>query len=73
MFVGKYLWLGRFYKILNPKCAGAAIGSLGRHTQITPDGTPILGSRFEVLLKVSRVERKLAYLTILNRMSLNVL
>lgn len=31
---------------------GAAIGSLGRHTQIIPDGMPVFDDRVEVLFKV---------------------
>ncbi|KAL9130162.1 MAG: hypothetical protein Q9175_007099 [Cornicularia normoerica] len=31
---------------------GAALGSLGRHTQVTPDGMPIFDSRMEVFFKI---------------------
>lgn len=33
-------------------CAGAALGGLGRHTQITPDGMPILDHHVQVSYKV---------------------
>lgn len=64
MFVGKYL-LGRYCKFVNLECVGAARGSLGRHTQITPDGIPIFDSRMEVLFKVSPDAHKLVYLVVL--------
>ena len=39
--------------------AGAAIGSLGRHTPIAPDGMPVFNNRYEVLLKVGHDNLKL--------------
>ena len=35
------------------RCAGAANGSLGRHTQITSDNMPVFDHGVEVLFKVS--------------------
>ena len=52
MFVGKEPQLGIAHKFLELKYAGAAIGSLGRHTQITPDGMPVFDNGVEVLFKV---------------------
>ncbi len=54
MFVGMYLPPGRCHKLNEIECLGAAIGSLGRHTQITPDGMPVFDGRVEVLFKVGR-------------------
>ena len=61
MFVGKIPWLRRSHGSVDRKCAGAAIGSLGRHTRITPDGMPIFDDRSEVLLKVGPSNLKLLY------------
>ena len=52
MFVGKYLQLGRYRNFVDCDYAGAAIGSLGRHTQVTPDGMPVFDGRMEVFFKV---------------------
>lgn len=52
MFVGKLPQLCIAHKFLELKYAGAAIGSLGRHTQITSDGMPVFDSGVEVLFKV---------------------
>ena len=52
MFVGKYLQLGRYCNFVDCDYAGAAIGSLGRHTQVTPDGMPVFDGRMEVFFKV---------------------
>lgn len=52
MFVGKHLQLWRYYQFAHLTYAGAAIGSLGRHTQITHDGMPVFDDRVEVLFKV---------------------
>ena len=53
MFVGRYLRQERSSVFVDLRCAGAAIGSLGRHTQITPDGMPVFDHGVEVLFKVS--------------------
>ena len=52
MFVGKYVQLARDGNLTDLYCAGAAIGSLGRHTHVTPDGMPIFDERMEVFFKV---------------------
>lgn len=59
MFVGKYLLLNRYRAFVDFDCAGAALGSLGRHTQVTPDGMPIFDSRMEVFFKVGPYNPKL--------------
>ena len=53
MFVGTDSQLSGNYKSAELKYAGAAVGSLGRHTQITPDGMPIFDDGVEVMFKVS--------------------
>ena len=52
MFVGKYLQLSRHRKYAKPKCEGAAVGSLGRHTEVTSESIPIFSDRAEVFGKV---------------------
>lgn len=59
MFVGKYLQLGRFCKVVDIECAGAAIGGLGRHTNVTPDGMPIFNGRMEMLFTLGLNNPKL--------------
>ena len=41
MFIGRILQLEKHSKFADLKRAGAALGGLGRHTQITPDGIPL--------------------------------
>ena len=65
MFVGEYLQLGRYRKLNEIEYLGAAIGSLGRHTQITPDGMPVFDDRVEVLFKVGGHISKLIHLNLL--------
>lgn len=67
MFVGNFLQLGRYHKVVDLKRAGAAIGSLGRHTQITPDGMPVFDHRVEVLFKVGPDILKPVYLMVPTR------
>ena len=56
---------GRYGSFVDLEHVGAARGSLGRHTQITPDGMPIFDSRIEVLFKVGPVVTMLVYLIVL--------
>ena len=56
---------GRYGRFVDLEYAGAARGSLGRHTQITPDGMPIFDSRMEVLFRVGPVVPMLVYLIVL--------
>ena len=46
---------GSILQVIKYNCAGAALGSLGRHTQVKPDGLPNFDSRMVVLFKVDSV------------------
>ncbi len=59
MFVGRIFQLGKHSKSADLGCAGAALGGLGRHTQITPDGMPIFDDRTEVAFKVGATDPNL--------------
>lgn len=60
MFVGKYFQSENYFKFANLRCAGAAIGGFGRHTQTTSDGMPILDNRVGVTFKVDAAVIKLS-------------
>ena len=49
---------------VNSIFAGAATGSLGRHSQISTDGMPVFDERFVVLFKVSTTTIKLVHLMV---------
>lgn len=66
MFVGKYLQLRGYRSFVDFQYLGAAIGDLGRHTQITPDGMPVFDIRVEVLFKVSADVPKLLTVHVTN-------
>ena len=53
MVVGKQFPLGRYHRFAEIERLGTAIGSLGRHSQVTSEGMPVFNARAEVLLKVS--------------------
>ena len=53
MVVGKQFLLGNQDTLTEVEQLGTAIGSLGRHSQVTAEGMPVFNSRAEVLLKVS--------------------
>ena len=44
---------------------GAAIGALGRHSQVTPDGLPVFDNRMKVFFEVVTDDPTVAYLTVL--------
>lgn len=52
MFVGRPFQSENYSELVNLGCAGAAIGGLGRHTRITPDGMPVFDDRVGVTFKV---------------------
>ena len=53
MFVGKIPWIAGSCKLSTyDSFVGAAIGALGRHTKVTPEGSPVFDSRMEVFFKV---------------------
>ena len=59
MFVGKILQSNK----KNPNfadlgCVGAALGGLGRHTSITPDGMPIFDDHVQLTFKVGATDPK---------------
>ena len=59
MFVGRISQLGKHFKFADLGCAGAALGGLGRHTLITPDGMPIFDDHTEVAFKVGATDPSL--------------
>ena len=65
MFVGEYFRVHISQKHSNPKVIGAAIGALGRHTQVTSSGVPVFDSRMEVFFKVDSDSATVACLTAL--------
>ena len=69
MFVGEYFQVCISRKHSNSRAIGAAIGSLGRHTQIASSGVPIFDSRMEVFFKVDSDSVTIACLTALIRES----
>lgn len=61
MFVGRIIQLEIYPNVVDLECAGAAIGGLGRHTQIRPDGMPIFDDRVEVTFKVGANDLNLLF------------
>ena len=59
MVVGKTFQLGKHSKFADIRYAGAALGGLGRHTQITPDGMPIFDDHVEIAFKVGATDPNL--------------
>ena len=52
MFVGRLSQSKNYSKYADLGYAGAALGGLGRHTQITPDGMPIFDGHTKVTFQV---------------------
>ena len=61
MFVGRIIQLEKYPKFVDLGFVGAAIGGLGRHTQIRPDGMPIFDDRVEVTFKVGANDLNLLF------------
>ena len=65
MFVGEYFHARNFRKHSNSRIIGAAVGALGRHTQVTSSDVPVFDSRMEVFFKVDSDYATIACLTAL--------
>lgn len=59
MFVDRSFQLRKHFNFADLGWAGAALGGLGRHTQITPDGIPIFDDHVEVTSKVGATDPNL--------------